>query len=205
MIGMTFSGPRTSRLSVISSLSSSQGTRWRSMVSADAAAAASSNWRADRLIAIGTLRCRRPASGGSAGRLLRAPSCRVRGSGRFLRPAARIAGRNRAVLGMLPADQRFGADDASAAQADFGLVVQAQSRPRAPGAVRLRAATARGANIHFRAVEKMAGFLACCSPLHRDVGKAQQGGGVVAVFGIDRDTDAGADVQCVRIDDERCS
>ena len=112
--------------------------------------------------------------------------------------------REHTVFGMQPADERFGTDDSSAAQADLGLIVEDQLFARQRVAkLAFELPLFFGPDIHFRAEEQVTRLVVGLHAFHRHVGKALQCGRVEAVFWIGCDADAGADMQGVRLDHER--
>ena len=107
---------------------------------------------------------------------------------------------------MRPAYQRFGADQALAAQAKLGLVVQAQFVALQSAAQFLFHGHAlvdlegQRAGIELAAVTALGLGL-----VHGRVGVLDQGGDVEAVLGVEADADAGADEELVVVELERCA
>ena len=112
--------------------------------------------------------------------------------------------RHVAVLGVVPAQQRLGADDRAVVDAHHRLVVQAQrvvgERRAQRGLERVLAQPVLG---QVR-VEELVGVAAeVLGAVHRDVGVLQQLLRIVGVVGIHGDADRRRDVDVVLLDLER--
>ena len=99
-----------------------------------------------------------------------------------------------AALRIVPAHQRFDADDAAGGEADLRLVMQ-HELPLGDGAAqaRLERQPLHGAALHVVRAELVRVAARFLGAVHRAVGVAQQRLRVGAVVGIERDADAGGD------------
>jgi hypothetical protein len=104
-------------------------------------------------------------------------------------------GRDRAELGIGPAQQRFGADHAPAGERDLGLQVQVEALfvERDPDPV-LHHQALVGGGVHGRRIELEVAAPLALGHVHRGVGVAHQHGGAGGVAREQRDPQRGAAV-----------
>ncbi len=112
-----------------------------------------------------------------------------------------VGRRHHAEFGMLPAQQRFGADDAAILEADLGLVVQFQLIALERTAQRIfQLQRMHGAGLHFGSEKAVTVAPALFGAVHRGVGPLRQRVEIVAVAGIHRNPDRGRDGQLILLD-----
>ena len=104
---------------------------------------------------------------------------------------------------MNPADQGLGRVHGRGSQGHLGLIVQAQLTmlDRMAQLAQQRQVFLL-AGIELRFVDRVAD-LAALGDIHRDIGVSHQGLGVRCMFGIQRDTDTGADIERLVLEKDR--
>ena len=104
-----------------------------------------------------------------------------------------LVGVEQSAFGVVPAHQRLHPDDLAAAQAQLGLVMHRQVAVldgMAQLGEQFHPGTGGDAPVFIWRVDHVA-RMAVFGPVHRDVGMAQQGSQIAAVFRAEGDADAG--------------